>query len=162
MALDYSTGMSSSGVGDDILQQAGALERLAQRLLIAEQSAFQREVSRFNLTVPQYVTLAAIEGFAGSKERMGRIAQTAHQCSATMTGIIDRLEAMGLVKRDNNPQDRRSVLVELTDAGRAKIEEVRAARRQRLASLLVGIEPDMRMRFYEVLQRYADALEAGM
>ena len=172
MVFDQTTAMPSQGKpavrfsaadsGDDILGRAEELESLVQRLLVAEQSTFQGEVSRFSLTVPQYVTLAAIATFDGGKERMGLIAKMSRQCSATMTGIVDRLEAMGLVKRDNNPHDRRSVLVELTEAGWAKIEEVKGARRQRLAAVLASIEPEMRVRIYEVLLQYADALEARM
>ena len=35
--------------------------------------------------------------------------------------IVDRLESAGLVARRANPDDRRSSLVELTDAGRAEL-----------------------------------------
>lgn len=37
----------------------------------------------------------------------------------TMTGIVDTLEKRGLVTRQPNPEDRRSLLVCLTDSGRA-------------------------------------------
>lgn len=37
--------------------------------------------------------------------------------SATMTGILDRLEKMGLVERRPHPDDRRAILVCLTDQG---------------------------------------------
>ena len=37
----------------------------------------------------------------------------------TMTGIVDTLEKKGLVTRQPNPDDRRSLLVRLTDSGRA-------------------------------------------
>lgn len=39
-------------------------------------------------------------------------------CSpSTITGVVDTLEKKGLVTREANPQDRRSLLVRLTDAG---------------------------------------------
>ena len=90
---------------------------------------------------------------------MGRIATMAHQCSATMTGIIDRLENMSLVRRVNNPNDRRSVLVELTDDGRGRLEEVREVRRRRLAGLLGRLDGDTRNRVCEAITRYTEALE---
>ena len=37
--------------------------------------------------------------------------------SATLTGIIDRLEAQGLVVRGDHPDDRRAISVRLTEAG---------------------------------------------
>jgi DNA-binding MarR family transcriptional regulator len=39
--------------------------------------------------------------------------------SATLTGIIDRLEAIQLVERKPNPVDRRAILLCLTEKGRA-------------------------------------------
>ncbi len=45
---------------------------------------------------------------------------TANWCTRpTMTGIVDTLEKKGLVIRRPNPGDRRSLLVHLTDKGRA-------------------------------------------
>jgi DNA-binding MarR family transcriptional regulator len=40
-------------------------------------------------------------------------------CSpSTITGVVDTLERKGLVARESNPEDRRSILVRLTDEGR--------------------------------------------
>jgi DNA-binding MarR family transcriptional regulator len=39
--------------------------------------------------------------------------------SATLTGILDRLEAGDRIERKQNPDDRRSILIYLTDKGRA-------------------------------------------
>lgn len=44
----------------------------------------------------------------------------------TMTGIVDTLEKKGLVIRQPNPDDRRSLLVCLTDSGRALQKTVRS------------------------------------
>jgi DNA-binding MarR family transcriptional regulator len=43
--------------------------------------------------------------------------------SGTMTARLDRLEARDLIRRVPNPDDRRSVLVELTDLGREVADE---------------------------------------
>jgi len=151
-----------SEMSSELLQQASDLERLVQRLLLAEGSVFTREVARFGLTVPQYQALSSIEESHNGRQQMGHIAQRTRQCSATMTGIVDRLEALGLVQRQNNPNDRRSKLVLLTDSGSAKLQEVRAARYLRLAKVLAGIAPDMRRRMQDVLLHYASPLDAYM
>ena len=39
---------------------------------------------------------------------------------ATLTGVLDRLEAQGLLERRAHPEDRRSVLLQLSPAGRRK------------------------------------------
>ncbi|HLZ19217.1 MAG TPA: MarR family transcriptional regulator, partial [Smithellaceae bacterium] len=39
--------------------------------------------------------------------------------SATLTGILDRLEAAGYLERKSNPDDRRSIHIHLTSKGKA-------------------------------------------
>ncbi len=158
MAMEHSSGMLSCGSGD-VTEAAHELEGLVQRLLMAEQSVFTEETASFGLTVPQYVTLSAIEAFDEGRERMGRIAAMAHQCSATMTGIVDRLESMSLVQRVNNPNDRRSVLVELTEDGRRRLDEVRAMRRRRLEAVLSRLDADSRSEMCAALLHFTEALE---
>ena len=47
-----------------------------------------------------------------------QIAQHILVRSSTVTGIIDRLEQKGLVRRRRNSPDRRVIIIEMTDAGR--------------------------------------------
>ena len=54
----------------------------------------------------------------------------------TVTGVLDRLVEEGLVCREENPEDRRSVLASLTPAGRSVVERVQAASRARLVDAL--------------------------
>lgn len=54
---------------------------------------------------------------------MGDLAGELILTSGGMTRIIDRMEDAGLVRREPAPGDRRRQLVELTDAGRAKLDE---------------------------------------
>ena len=46
--------------------------------------------------------------------------------SATMTGILDRLEKLALIERQSHPDDRRAILVCLTDQGRRIATEINA------------------------------------
>lgn len=59
--------------------------------------------------------------WAGSPYRRsaGELARIADLSSGAMTNRLDRLEEAGLVRRLRDPDDRRGVLVELTDEGRA-------------------------------------------
>jgi MarR family transcriptional repressor of emrRAB len=43
---------------------------------------------------------------------------------SNITGLVDRLEARGLVRRTEMPRDRRAFLVRLTPAGRHLLEEI--------------------------------------
>jgi len=45
----------------------------------------------------------------------------------SITNIVDRLESDGLARRLPHPTDRRTTLVELTEAGRARVLDATAA-----------------------------------
>ncbi|MFF3910096.1 MarR family winged helix-turn-helix transcriptional regulator [Streptomyces sp. NPDC001848] len=82
----------------------------------------KRRLKSVGLTVPQYSVLA------GLWEQDGRTA--AQLCerlvmdSATITGVLDRLERAGLVTRAADDRDRRLVRLRLTPRGAALREEV--------------------------------------
>lgn len=67
------------------------------------------------LTIPQYFILSILSEKDGRpfKELADVLACT----RATVTGIVDTMEKKGLVERCPNPDDRRSLLVKLTDKG---------------------------------------------
>jgi DNA-binding MarR family transcriptional regulator len=70
---------------------------------------------RTGLTVPQLLCLRYIHrhGFLTP----GSLAAYLFVSKATVTGILDRLEARGLVRRERNDPDRRKICVELTPEG---------------------------------------------
>ena len=61
--------------------------------------------------------------------------------SGTMTNRVDRLEEHGLVRRLPSPDDRRGVLVELTDTGRARVDAAMEGLLKAEHALLAGIPP---------------------
>lgn len=54
----------------------------------------------------------------------GELAAAAGLSSAAMTALLDRLEAKGLVRRVRAAADRRKVLVEMTELGRQRAEQM--------------------------------------
>lgn len=66
---------------------------------------------------------------------MSKLADELDVSVASLTGIIDRMEARGLVERRREPDDRRVVLVHRTDAGDAVFGEMAAERRKHLEVL---------------------------
>jgi DNA-binding MarR family transcriptional regulator len=84
-------------------------------------------LSRLNREGPiRLTTLAAAEGIA----------------QPSMTQLIQRLERQGLATRINDPEDGRVALVNITNAGRAVMDDRRRDRRDRLAELLKGVSPE--------------------
>lgn len=72
----------------------------------------------------------------------------------SMTRTLNALEEAGLVSRTAHPDDRRQVLVAITDAGAQEVRETRRRRDAWLAQRLAGLSADER----ETLARAADIL----
>ena len=77
---------------------------------------YEQRLSDFNLTPPQYFVFNAL--WMGDGITIGELGERVSLDSSTLTGVIDRMERSGYVKRRPNPDDRRSVLVFLTAKAR--------------------------------------------
>jgi DNA-binding MarR family transcriptional regulator len=76
----------------------------------------------------------------------------------TMTGIVRRLEQDGLVERTPDPLDARAARIALTDAGRAELTTVRAARAAVLQERLDRLDDDARAALVAALGPLDDLL----
>jgi DNA-binding MarR family transcriptional regulator len=71
---------------------------------------------------------------------MRRIAELVDVSFPTATGIVDRLEERGLVERTRVPDDRRLVLVQLTEGGRQALRDVDVLKEAFLEKVLTRLE----------------------
>jgi DNA-binding MarR family transcriptional regulator len=74
-------------------------------------------LERIQLTVPQNIVLCVLSSLGG-RGTMCDIIERSFQSGPTLTRIIDRMVAAGLVTRERDLEDRRQVYIVLTDAGR--------------------------------------------
>jgi MarR family transcriptional regulator, organic hydroperoxide resistance regulator len=78
--------------------------------------------------------------------------------SATLTGILDRLEATGVIERRSNPVDRRAILICLTPEGRMVADTIKTsveeANREFLKDLSKEEEAMLRGLLRRLRQRY--------
>ena len=79
--------------------------------------------------------------------RLTALAEREAVSQPAMTGLVSRLQAAGLVVRRADPRDGRAVLVELTVAGRALIEDRRDRRAAEMEALLGLLDPGERASF---------------
>ncbi len=71
-----------------------------------------------------------------------RLGERIHFDSATLTGLLDRLEASSLIVRQPNPKDRRSVLICLTAKGRKLAVKIRKQVAQENKEFLSDLNSD--------------------
>lgn len=111
-----------------------------QRAAHASAHALAAELAALDLTGSEINALANLAGRGGRT-----VSQLAAACGArptTLTSVLDRLERRGHITRGSRPGDRRSVLVELTPAGRRAAGEVTAAIAGLERRALAGLPPE--------------------
>ena len=130
----------------------GHLARRMQQLAVA---LFMEEVGDIGLTPVQYSALQTVCNQPGIDQKT--LAATIGYDTSTIAGVIDRLEARGLLTREVSPTDRRARLLAPTLAGTRTLSAVvpRMLRAQeRLVEPLTAAE---RKEFMRLMQAVIDA-----
>ncbi|MGV2292425.1 MarR family transcriptional regulator [Trinickia sp. YCB016] len=78
--------------------------------------AYKTILEELGLTYTQYITIIAL--WEEDNQTVGSLGEKLFLESNTLTPILKKLEAMGYLHRQRDPQDERQVLVGLTKAGR--------------------------------------------
>jgi DNA-binding MarR family transcriptional regulator len=87
-----------------------------RRLIQAEEYHTKALNKKYQVSAPQLNCLMAL--FKNGPLPPSKIARYILVESSTVTGIIDRLEQKGFVRRVRSSRDRRKIFIELTDSGR--------------------------------------------
>ncbi|MGE2836115.1 MarR family transcriptional regulator [Mycobacterium sp. SMC-4] len=80
-------------------------------------AAYRPLLDELNLTYPQYLVLLVL--WEEEPCTVGRLGARLHLDSGTLSPLLKRLEAAGLVRRQRSASDERRVAVTLTSEGRA-------------------------------------------
>jgi len=102
----------------------------------------ERAASQMGLRPQQHQALLAIKGAPGEHVTIGILAERLGIRHNSTVELIDRLIMNGLVKRRQNPRDRREVLIDLTDRAERILTKLTLAHRnevRKLAPLLIGL-----------------------
>ncbi len=87
------------------------------------------------LTYPQYLVLLVL--WEAAPQTVGSLGSRLYLDSGTLTPLLKRMEAGGLISRRRDPEDERRVLVTLTEQGR----RLRDAARHVPATMAQGYDP---------------------
>jgi DNA-binding MarR family transcriptional regulator len=88
----------------------------------------------FNLTFARYQVLGLLR--AGDRLPLGQVGARLWITPGTVTSSVDRLEAAGLIRRLPHPDDGRTVLADITPAGRGVFDQAVDALNARLFSTI--------------------------
>lgn len=132
--------------------------------LIVRASRFVRAASRHRGRERSAVVLRTLSNLiAKGPMRIGDLAHAEHITQPTMTGVIQRLEAQGLVGRMDDPEDGRARLVLITPQGRTEMQEFRqlaSARVSPAMAQLTEAERDTLWEATKILRRVTRELDS--
>lgn len=126
------------------------MRKMARNVMSAERNYLVRGV----ITLPQLWILQEIAD--AGKCPMLALTRNLGLKSSTLTGLMDRLVKLGLVKRFPSESDRRSVLAELTPKGLRILEHIRAERRQTIIDSFGPLSAQERAGYLAIIEKVAD------
>jgi DNA-binding MarR family transcriptional regulator len=112
--------------GDEPARPMAAVTSImrAQQVLMARLNELLRPLG---LTFPRYEALMLLSFTRAGALPLGKIGERLQVHRTSVTNIVDKLEADGLVRRVPHAEDRRATLAEITDAGRATAQRATGA-----------------------------------
>ncbi len=143
--------MVTLGIEDQVI---AALRRITRAIDLHSRGLLHE----FGLTAPQLAALQAVRRL--QPVTVGSVAKSIHLSQATLTGIVTRLENRGLVTRERSGTDRRTVFVQLTDAGNELLVSAPSLLQDRFRRELLRLREWEQTQMLATLQRIASMMDA--
>jgi MarR family transcriptional regulator, lower aerobic nicotinate degradation pathway regulator len=140
------------GTKVDLDDLPGHYIRRLQQIAVA---IFLDESKQFEVTPVQYAALQAISNNPGIDQRT--LARMVGFDTSTIAGVIDRLDARGLVTRGTSDTDRRVRLLRLTAAGHALTHAVVPSMLRAQERILEPLSAAQRIKFMAMLRKLVEA-----
>ena len=121
--------------------------RRLQQIAVA---LFLQETEPFGLTPVQFAALQGVAVAPGVDQRT--LARSIGLDTSTTGGVLDRLEARGLLQRQANPEDRRVRLLALTADGQSMLRSVTPAMLRAQQRILEPLPAKQRKEFMRMLR----------
>jgi DNA-binding MarR family transcriptional regulator len=113
--------------------------RMLSTTKLISQEIRRRLRAEFGATLPQFDLLAQLDREPEGL-RLGEISKRTMVTNGNITGLVERLEADGLVYRETPGDDRRVTVARLTDAGRRAFAEMAAVHETWLRELMADVD----------------------
>ena len=131
-----------------------AIHKIAHTMMIRADS----ELEAFGLSRAKMWALMQLR-FAEDPMGISQLAECIGSGKSNATQLIDRMEAEGLVQRRQNPQDRRSVILEITEEGYRRMNQAETLRHELMETLFSPLSQDERDSLKALVDKLADSLE---
>lgn len=114
--------------------------------------ALDKFLSGYGLTHGRWITLILLMREADNSARPADLAEKQGVTRATMTGLLQRLEADALIRRLPHGDDGRSITITLTDKGRTLLESVMPEYYRRVSLLMDDMNTKALLKALDVIR----------
>lgn len=132
--------------------------RSLRRIIQAVDLYSRKLASQHGLTGPQLVCLREVRNRGPINP--GQLARSVSLTPPTVSGILDRLEARGLLTRQRRNRDKRQVLVQLTEEGRLVVAQTPPPLQELFTQRLAALAPARQRVIADALHQVVELMEA--
>ncbi len=113
--------------------------------------------SNYEITSPQLICLLTLKD--DGPLTTSALAKLVHLGNSTVVGILDRLEKRDLIRRERGREDRRLVLVSITDQGEELVARAPSPLQDQLAKALLRLPAEEQATIANALDRVVRLME---
>ncbi|MGE5673069.1 MAG: MarR family winged helix-turn-helix transcriptional regulator [Mycobacterium leprae] len=132
-------------------RQVAEIEELLRSVSTILKKRGRDILSNFDITPPQFDALLVLREYG--ELTMGELCQKMYLACSTATDLIDRMERNGLIERVRDTADRRVIRLRVLPKGASVIEDLMAARRNYLGTILSEVDGADKDRLIQSLQQ---------
>jgi DNA-binding MarR family transcriptional regulator len=146
--------MSGSSAVREVEEVLSSFTEIMSGLMIDQ---YQKQLNELELTLPQAQVLRVLRR---GPLQTGQLAAEMKISAPAITQLTDRLIRKGLIERHAAVDDRRCVIVALSEEGRQLVDRFRERRREIFDEALAELSEAERRQAFEVLEKVVKALES--
>jgi len=125
------------------------------------ESELDEALDEHRLSRPSYLVLEALERAEGRTLAQRALVDAVRRTSGTLSVRLGRLERAGMITREPDPDNRRSMTVTLTDRGAELLAAARPSYAERAGRLASGLPEDVAAQVADGLRAWLEFLEPG-
>jgi DNA-binding MarR family transcriptional regulator len=136
------------------------LDRIVETIiyLVTESRRLSKdEAQRYGVTPTQLSVLKLLHEIGDLS--LGSLSKEIRAHNSTVTGIVDRMEAAGLVERARSEEDRRVWIIRLTSAGRKVAERAHVSPWDTLRDAIEALSPSELEKLMVLLKKVAERVQ---
>ncbi|HEY0375801.1 MAG TPA: MarR family transcriptional regulator [Pyrinomonadaceae bacterium] len=145
--------MSGSFAAREVEEVLSSFTEIMSGLMIDQ---YQKQLTELELTLPQAQVLRVLRR---GPLQTGQLAAEMKISAPAITQLTDRLIRKGLIERHAAADDRRCVIVALSEEGRQLVDRFRERRREIFDEALAELSESERRQAFEVLEKVVKVLE---